>query len=280
LQGVGYWYNGYIDDFRVYTGTVLSQQQITDLYLGNTFYNLPTTLNKYTPTLEPIIWYKFDDSTNIGLDSMGKANAIKEGTTPTPTYDNTTSVRGNGSIKSVAGQKLLTTYNFSDIINAFTISFWVKINALGTSYDSIVAGSTGANQSLFYFCRAGGGSNLEVILFGSSSIYYNGLYVADNTWKNLTITAEKVGTAVKINLYLNGVFYSTSTTGTWSLSGLTGFNICNQFGNGTTLLGNLDDMRIYNKALNQDQIMEIYNKNATTYQLEVVDTEQKIINHY
>ena len=277
LTGAGYYYKGNMDDLRVYVGTVLTQDQINAIYYnntGNTYTTYPIikyeplkfanpTVNDPNIDIMPIIWYKFDDSTNIGLDTMRTANALKVGTTPIPTYDNTSSVRGSGSIKSVAGKKLLTTYNFSDIIDAFTISFWVKINALGTSYDTIVAGNPAANQGLFYMCRTGGGSDLEVILFGSASIYYTGLFVADNIWKYLTITAEKVGTNVKINLYLNGVFYSTSTSGTWSLSGLTGFTICSQSPTTTSLLGNLDDMRIYNKVLTQDQITAIY-YNANT----------------
>jgi hypothetical protein len=40
-------YNGCIDDFRIYTGRVLSQAQITELYAGNPYYNLPTALTRY-----------------------------------------------------------------------------------------------------------------------------------------------------------------------------------------------------------------------------------------
>jgi hypothetical protein len=42
-----FWYNGYIDDLRVYTGTVLSQAQINEIYAGNPYYNLPTALTRY-----------------------------------------------------------------------------------------------------------------------------------------------------------------------------------------------------------------------------------------
>ena len=42
-----FWYNGYIDDLRVYTGVVLTQAQINELYAGNTYYNFPTALTRY-----------------------------------------------------------------------------------------------------------------------------------------------------------------------------------------------------------------------------------------
>ena len=41
------YFNGYMDDLRVYTGRVLSQAQITEIYAGNTYYNFPTALTRY-----------------------------------------------------------------------------------------------------------------------------------------------------------------------------------------------------------------------------------------
>ena len=78
----------------------------------------------------PIIWYKFDDSTNIGLDSMGNANLVKSGSFAVPTYDTTQYIIGSGSVKSTAGQMLTTPYTFSDINDALTISFWMRISSL------------------------------------------------------------------------------------------------------------------------------------------------------
>jgi hypothetical protein len=43
----GYWYNGNVDDLRIYTGVVLSQAQITEIYAGNPYYNLPTASTRY-----------------------------------------------------------------------------------------------------------------------------------------------------------------------------------------------------------------------------------------
>jgi hypothetical protein len=41
------YFNGYMDDLRVFTGIVLSQAQITELYAGNPYYNFPTALTRY-----------------------------------------------------------------------------------------------------------------------------------------------------------------------------------------------------------------------------------------
>ena len=41
------YFQGYIDDLRVYTGTILSQAQISEIYAGNIYYTLPTTSTRY-----------------------------------------------------------------------------------------------------------------------------------------------------------------------------------------------------------------------------------------
>ena len=120
-------------------------------------------------------------------------------------------------------------------------------------------------------------------MFGSGyqqNTHLNELFTADNVWKFITITAEKSGTAVKITSYLNGVFYATATSGTWNTSGIN-TSKSNIPGVGS-FLGNLDDMRFYNKVLNQAEINDVYSYNdpRTLYQFEVVDAEQKIISHY
>jgi hypothetical protein len=62
-----YYYSGYIDDLRVYTGVVLSQAQITELYAGNPYYNLPTASTRYNtdPTNTTYQFEVMDDEQKI-----------------------------------------------------------------------------------------------------------------------------------------------------------------------------------------------------------------------
>jgi hypothetical protein len=79
--------------------------------------------------LQPIIWYKFDDSINLGLDSIGIMNMIQSPGTPLPTYDSISVIKGSGSLNITTGQGLKNSnYTFSDITDAITISFWGKNN--------------------------------------------------------------------------------------------------------------------------------------------------------
>ena len=124
-----------------------------------------------------------------------------------------------------------------------------------------------------------------------------GGYIADNIWKHYTITTQKTSTgAVKTTSYLNGVLNNTITGGTWSTSGILTYGLSSGTAN-LGFIGNLDDLRMYNRVLSQEQINDLYNGNTyynlptaltryntdptnTQYQFEVVDEEQKLINRY
>jgi hypothetical protein len=215
------------------------------------------------------------------------------------TYDNTTTVRGGGSIKGIAGQSMLANYNFSDIIDEFSICFLMRISTLNTNWDNIIYSIN--LQSKFLISRNTTTSNFYITFFGSgttgSQNHFVGGYVADNIWKHYTITTQKTSLgAVKTTSYLNGVLNATNTAGTWNTSGILTYGLSS----GTSTLGfigNLDDLRMYNRVLSQAQITELYAGNTfynlptaltryntdptnTTYQFEVVDDEQKLINRY
>lgn len=256
--------NGNITAKNYYT---ISGNNFNELELKN---YVATPQNDFTyPELDglaPIIWYKFDDSGNIGLDTMENATMTQEGTTALPTYDTVSKIAGSGSVKFAQAQTMLkSSYNFDHITTEMTITFWIKIISYSSygGYDSILINPQ--DQTKFYIYRSGSTSNFGICIFGSGyleGIFFNGLFTGDNTWRHFTITAEKSGTKTKINSYINGVFNATYTTGTWSPLGILSLKM----GHGSlSFIGNLDDMRFYNKVLTQDQISQLYNGRRLDY---------------
>jgi len=232
--------------------------------------------------INPIIWYKFDDSSSIGIDSMNRLNLGQLTTYNIPTYDTSSYIKGSGSANFAQKQTLYQTYNYSDFTNAITISFWIKINGYGSygSYDTIMINRQ--NQHIFYLCRNASTTNFTITIFGSGYVnnkHLNGLFTLDYTWKYITIIAEKSGTAVKITSYLNGVLNATSTTGNWNITGLQSFEL----GDPTlSIIANIDDMRFYNIALTQAQIMTLYNdiSYSTTNYADVIEDTKNIAIDY
>jgi hypothetical protein len=294
---------GNLDDLRFYN-KALNQDQINSLYII-TRINYPVVKNESYKSLtltepiigmdlNPLIWYKFDNSANVGLDSMGLANLVSDGINTSMVYDGTIAKRGTGSLKSTINSTLTNNYNFADIVDACTIAFWLKITSI-TNWDVIFRDKDGLG--ILYMSEDVATNNIDVALFGSGyqdRVHFSGAFVGNSVWKHYVLVAEKIGTQVKISSYLNGVFNATATTGTWSTAGITGLTLSNGSSGYT---GFLDDFRIYNRVLSQTQVNDLYQGNTfynfsaastryntnptnTTYQFEVVDDEQKIISHY
>jgi len=208
--------------------------------------------------INPTAWYKFDDNTNLGLDSS----------------DNGYNLTNNNNVSAVLGIKgnyasSFNTTNWLSISNGinltgnnFSISYWqyAKSNTNGFSAafgnDNVNNGSVmvgyGINTNNTYF-------------FGFwANDYYSPVYSNDiNTWVFITFTYNVLTRSRKF--YRNGIYIG----GDIASSQLTQSGIVNyigRFGNGYISNGNCDDFRVYNGLeLSQAQITELYNGRIDFY---------------
>jgi hypothetical protein len=168
----------------------------------------------------------------------------------------------NGTTDYVdTGQTFQSTFQ-----NNFTISFWMKPTNGRTNNEQVLFNEgvdsiiecriTYDGHILAYYGTAG--ENFE-------TYFTMRLPFGPSDWTLLTITATKVGTTTKIQLYKNGILEETSTIGfnmsnftsTTPMRLATGWNeITSQ--PVTMYAGGLDDVRIYNKALTKKQINALY----------------------
>ena len=295
--GSGSYYNGFIDDARVYTGKVLDQEEITRIYNGTkTDYTTTITEPTIGMDLTPNIWLKFDTGallTNDGTNAITLTN-FNASTNAGISMRGNNSISFNGTNQYLTGTGLNLTNNGS-----FSISIWIYPKALSVIAYNIICQFYKTGQSCWFNF-----SNLYKYEFGGvalNAIVSTSTFATDlNTWVHLVINYDK--TTNKIFIYRNGVLLATSNNTISSTAGLFGYENTN-FSIGATntpanfFNGNIDDFRVYNRVLSQAQITEIYAGNTyynlptaptkynteptnTQYQFEVVDDEQKIINHY
>jgi hypothetical protein len=150
----GYSTNGFYDDFRIYNEIELNQSQILELYEnskinfiinGNSISrgtnyisstdDYPLIIYENSNIINPIIWYKFDDSsTQMLLDSSGNGyNLTNNGAT----FDTTNFIKGNGSVSfnHSSSQFLsipsINLYNIQSV-NGISISLWFRMNVSNT----------------------------------------------------------------------------------------------------------------------------------------------------
>jgi hypothetical protein len=307
------YFNGSVDDLRIYAGVVLSGTQVSELYNGrvtlytmnNTLYNTLTfskmsylvsnplycsfnygatlytiknniyefifntgsiSINLARPVsitdksypilkdsssnnINPSAWYAFDDSTNIGLDSMGMYNMTNTGS-----VNVLTGIKGDYSA-SFNGSQYLSTASGVNINNkSFSISFWSKTNSNGVY--NFIYGTTGTNYATrAKLCIGYRNTNIFTFSFYGDDLD-GGTYASDvGVWIHWTCTYNVTNNQRII--YRNGVSVATGTSG-GALNG------DNTYGIGGILQslyfnGTLDDLRIYaGVVLTATQVSELY----------------------
>jgi hypothetical protein len=152
--------------------------------------------------------------------------------------------------------------------NAFSISCWVKYNNAASATNGFIfdSGYTSANNRIYLFRNSSGKMRGGVgDPSGNSYSTIGNTTIGSGTWVNVIITWN--GSVMK--LYINGVEdtpYSTSSSGTTVHTDSNGYIIMGNSPFATTnwLDGLLDDFRIYNNTLTQNDVNFIYNSGSGT----------------
>jgi hypothetical protein len=228
-------WDGYLDDFRIYD-RVLSAEEIEKLYLEGSDRGL-------------IAHYKFDDSTNAGLDSSGNGYDLTTNT-GTPQISTTEYVFGSSSYLSNSTFK---TNDFTFNNRPFSVSVW----SYATNYGYIIAQhqASSQNQAL----------HIQII---DSNKYRFGFYANDldtaggtvslNEWVHLVF---QIDSSRNREIWKNGVRIANDTSGAFLNVGTAGTNdvIIGNWNLIDTYDGYLDDFRIYDRALSAAEVEKLYN---------------------
>ena len=147
--------------------------------------------------------------------------------------------------------------SFSPTTGEITFSYWVKTldnayeifsNWFGSGFNGLNIGQYNTTKADFFI-----GSSLHLI--STTSINTNTWYHVVGTWSGITSSA---------NLYINGIKEAYSTAAPLSLSYTSNFtdgnvHIGNCTSGGYFFNGSIANLRIYNKALSDTEILQLYN---------------------
>ena len=207
--------------------------------------------------INPLIWYKFDNSTNIGLDEMNNYNLNNINSTTTSS-DN---VKGLYSANFNGVNQYLENISSPNLNNiSFSISLWVKFNTLTLDSQGIfIIGNNNTDQ---YYPQIGIalGGNYVYCKFNLNGFYANKTRITSiNDWYFIVFTYNTLTNVAKI--YLNGILeneltYTSPLTLNSDTLWIGRFNAI--YFENIYLNGKLDDFRIYNIELSQDHILNLY----------------------
>ncbi|MFA6552511.1 MAG: LamG domain-containing protein [Candidatus Paceibacterota bacterium] len=172
--------------------------------------------------------------------------------------------------------KLANTINFS---GGYTISSWVYEAGMSANGNSIInswgGGAGGAGNAAWSFDV----SSLDKIAIkhynttnGTITFTSSSTVVPRKKWQHLVAVYTGGSTGTNIYLYLNGILVNSGTmTAVPQTSTLPSY-IGGSAGSGTFLIGFIDDLRIYNRALSATEIKKLYNMGGAT-KMNTSDTE-------
>jgi len=249
------YFNGYIDDVRIYNRT-LSSTEVQSIYKagGGVVTSVPTVVNKVGTGSGLVGHWTFDgkNMTNTtARDISGNAN--------TGTLTNMVATSSVTQGKIGQGLKFDGTNDFVNINSSaslqssvFTYTAWVKpIGTAGGNHRTIIGGSANNSDPQF---RMDSSNNLKLLKQDIAVIGTSVGTIPNDQWSHIAISYDSSGNYI---FYING---TASGSGT-SLQTFTFSNFYIGHRGGTMAeiwAGLLDDVRVYNRVLSAKEIQSLY----------------------
>ncbi|MBZ4644878.1 MAG: hypothetical protein JG777_367 [Clostridia bacterium] len=210
------------------------------------------------PSLKPTLWYKFDETSGTTVTDYsgnGYNGTLMGGATFTSSGKDGGAVDLNGTDGYVDLPDGITN-NFDKI----TVSAWVKIDT-NKQWARIFDFGTGFNASYMFLTPYAGGSTFRFAITtggaGGEQIVQRTSVLGTGSWKHMVVVLD----GATASIYENGVKVATSSTVTtfpWQLGELTNNYIGKSQYNDPYLDGQVDDFRIYNRALSDAEVQALY----------------------
>ena len=231
-------FDGAIDDLKIFN-YVLTDIEINNLYNYNSL--VPITNNE-------VYSFNFNNS-YYDVTSVNSFNAT--GNFTTDRNGNINSALQLNSVGTVASLANLPIGNASR-----SISIWIKMNSYFFDNFLFSYGSPAANQSYGFSLK----SNLINYYAWANDLSY-ATSIPLNTWKHLVVTFDT--TTDLASIYLDGVLITSAAKPDWNTANETSFYLGRSYQGSNSFNGVVDDLKIYNYALTQTEITNLYNYNST-----------------
>ncbi len=256
---IGYVY-GALDDTRIYN-RALSTAEVTALYKQGS-----NTLNKSVagPASGLVGYWTFDgkDMPNgVALDKSGQGNNGNTSGIATSTFYVQGKI-GQG-VSVINGERITMPHtNALNGITSMTASIWAKRSLVQAGARDIFSMCGSGSSNKFFEIRETSSSNIEFDAYNTTAGLGTGgaLTSTDLNWHLLTGTWD--GTTIRF--YIDGVEKSNA-----AFSGvLNSSNVPSYVGAGSCnvgiYLGQVDDARIYNRALSATEVSNLYVQGGNT----------------
>jgi acetyl esterase/lipase len=207
------------------------------------------------PTNGLVGYWAFDDASGTtAIDSSGSGNngtLACNGSCPLPIWS---AGKVNGSLNFTNAHSLITIPDAPSLrlTNQFSVAFWLK---KATGSNNLMYLSKGTTNG-FYIATGNPGNYIYLNMFNNGSLAARCVAnntVQDNVWQHFAVTDD----GATIRIYENGSQVSSCAT-----TGSAGVDSSPLLIGGyytSTPIGNLDEVRIYNRALSAAEVLNVMN---------------------
>ena len=282
--GANAYFNGAVDDVRVYS-RALSAQEISRLYHLGATTHINTTIGTNSDLNDPadsglITHYTFD-----GKDmDWGSTTAEVLDTSGNGRNGNATTTMSSASVVPGKISQALTFGGSGDNVVAglsswgttYSVAFWMKANAYASNATIFMHGFSNscAYSPAITLTSL---TTINAALPGCAGTGSVGNATLNSGWNHVVLSVDG---STSQTLYINGASTTSNTKtstggGYYTLMGAYEANN-NGVASGNYFNGSLDDVRIYNKALTAEEVKRLYHLGATTHINTTVDASDAL----
>jgi uncharacterized protein YhfF len=201
-----------------------------------------------SPTNEGLIaFYPFNGTTND--ESGSNKNTQNRGAT----FCNDRHGNSNQAISLNGNSYVQINSNFSNLTEA-TISCWIKVINNSNDFQAIVSSTEGGEFIHLQMLESGGNSGPYVD--GTLVLLTNPSPFPLNQWKHIVIVVKSGNSKI----YENGRVVSNSSRRFSNINSTNTVLIGAGYKFGRKLYGDIDDVRIYNRAITDNEVQSLYNE--------------------
>ena len=164
----------------------------------------------------------------------------------------------NGTTSNISIPTLGGSFYDSD----FSISLWVNLNSLGGTSTGYLFSGAGSRDVFINFNTGDSGGGISARLYDGAirDVVYSSAVAGQ--WYHVVFVRSKTN---GLNLYVDGVSRDTNSyTGNAQALSFTSDGIGGRVQDRNTTDGKIDQVRIYNTALTQSQVTQLYQENDST----------------
>lgn len=206
-----------------------------------------------------ISWWKSDDASGSNVsDSMGVNPAVfRNDTTGSPVWTNGNI---NGALYFKQAAWFVDHATASMVISNFpwSITCWMKFASTSGSWQPAILYEFGDNNQISLWPNSSGNMTFELYKSPTDLIQATTNSFGDGNWHHYVFVRDRANLVMKIYVDGSSAAVDKADTAGALLDGLPTFQVgCYNSANYFT--GTIDDVRYYNRALSESEVVTIYN---------------------